>query len=455
MKFFIFKVICVVLVICLSGCSNKGSPAPAPTNVKFVAGDSGATVTWDMVPGVQYFVYWAPVTSLTTASCDSTPTCLAATSVSSPYVISNLVNGTTYSVTVNGRINGGPGGPGSPSLSVTPRTAAVGGTWTSSSTSSSTLRGVIAGTGITGTGVQYIAVGDSGALYSGTVNTTTLAMNWSALSNPAPSVGLNAVTDSGSVYVAAGAGGEILYSPDYAVTWTAQTSGTGYNLNALYGSAGLYIAAGDSGTILTSGNGVNWSTQTSGTGSKLHGVTYGVANGVGYYVAIGDGGTLLTSPNAVNWYASTSAAIVAGDNYKSVAYGTVQTAGNSFPVAGTQVVISIPVSTGGTVAVYATQVFVIAGGDASGNGVVLYSTDGINWYRTSAGGTATLNSVTFGDQFIAVDSGGNIFTSPTGETWGSTPVQTATAGLNAIAPTITPSVTYTAVGAGGLTMYAQ
>ena len=455
MKHLIFSCSLFVLLFCLSGCNNKGAPAPAPTNVSVAPGDSGVTVTWNTVPGVQYFVWWAPVASLTPEGCASIPTCFATANVSSPYVIPNLINGTTYSVTVNGRTNGGPGGPGSPSLTVTPRTAAVGGTWTAGSTSSSTLRGIISGTGTSGTGVQYIAVGDSGALYSGTVNTATLAMNWSALSNPAPGIGLNAVTNAGAVYVAAGAGGKVLYSADYGVTWTAETSGTGNNLNALYGSAGLYIATGDSGTLLTSGNGVNWATQTSGTVSSLRGITYGVANGVGYYVAIGDGGTLLTSTNAVNWTANTSAAIVAGDNYKSVAYGTVQTAGNSFPVAGTQISISVPSSTGGTVVVNATPVFVIAGGDTNSNAVILYSTDGLNWYRTLPGGTATLNAVTFGDQFIAADNAGNIFTSMTGETWGSTPVQTATAGLNALARTTTPSVTYTAVGAGGLTMYAQ
>jgi hypothetical protein len=279
-------------------------------------------------------------------------------------------------------------------------------------------------------------------------------MNWSALSNPAPGVSLNAVADTGGTYVAAGAGGEILYSADYAVTWAAQTSGTGNNLNALYGFAtGIFVAAGDSGTILTSGNGVNWTTQASGTGSNLRGVTYGAANGIGYYVAVGDGGTLLTSNNAVNWTPNT-ANTIATDNYKSVAYGVV----TSVAVAGnsTQVAVTVPLSTGGTTVVLGTPVFVIVGGANGGaNGVVLYSVDGQNWTRTIAGGSATLNAVTFGDQFITVDSLGNIFTSASGETWGSTPAQTATAGLNAIAPTTTPSVTYTAVGAGGLTMYAQ
>jgi hypothetical protein len=324
----------------------------------------------------------------------------------------------------------------------------VGASWTAGSAGSFALRGVIAGTGTGGTGVQYVAAGDSGALFRSTDGTS-----WSALSNPLPSVNLNAVTDSGAVYLAAGAGGEILYSPDYAVTWTAQTSGTANNLNALYGyTTGLFIAVGDSGTILTSGNGVTWTTQTSGTVSSLRGISYGVANGIGTYVAVGDSGKLLTSTNAVNWSPNTTTTVPA-DNYKSVAYGVVTTAGITFPVAGTQISLTV-----GGVAVLGTPVFVIVGNDGGTNGVVLYSTDGQNWTRTLAAATGasySLNAVTFGNQFIAVDSSGNIFTSANGETWGSTPTQTATAGLSAIAHTTSPSVTYSAVGAGGLTMYAK
>src|SRR5207248_2374369 len=43
----------------------------------------------------------------------------------SPQIVTGLTNGTTYSITVNGRKSGGPGGDGSPSISFVPRLAGL------------------------------------------------------------------------------------------------------------------------------------------------------------------------------------------------------------------------------------------------------------------------------------------------------------------------------------------
>lgn len=104
---------------------------------------------------------------MTPLSCYGSPQCQIFTNAVSPMVVSNLTNGTLYSFTVNGRIDGGPGGTGSPAVTAIPRLA--GGIWVVGTPIGSTnINGIAYGT-------FFVAVGDSGALF-----TSTDGINWVA-----------------------------------------------------------------------------------------------------------------------------------------------------------------------------------------------------------------------------------------------------------------------------------
>ncbi len=431
MKLLTFRYIWVVIFFCLAGCHklNPGGPAAAPTNVRVVSGDTIATVTWDMVPGVQYFIFWDTASGLTPDGCGSSPTCRATIQASSPYVITGLTDGTTYSVTINGRTQGGAGGPGSPSVSFVPGYAGI--NWTSGNAGINALNAITFGniydTSGNNLGNGYVASGVSGALYYGIVDVNN-SLNWSAITNPSPSITYNALTNSGATYLAVGNGGSILYSANYAETWTPiTTTTTPNNLFAISSFSTFFTATGQNGTILTSdSSGTIWSPQTSGTSNNLNGITIGSV-----YVVVGDSGTLLTSTNAANWTANTTvASSFSSINLKSVAYCAATPPSGVW--SGTTIYPYVAVGSGGT---------------------VLTSIDGGTTWTSQvlSNGAATLTGVTCGHQFVAVDDSGKIFTSFDGLAW-TGPAQTATGALNAIAHGL---YDYTAVGASGLTFHSM
>jgi photosystem II stability/assembly factor-like uncharacterized protein len=69
--------------------------------------------------------------------------------------------------------------------------------------------------------------------------------------HPFTSQWLPGVTWSGPQFVAVGDSGVILTSPD-GKTWTSQTSGTSQILRGVIWSGSQFVAVGDSGVILTS-----------------------------------------------------------------------------------------------------------------------------------------------------------------------------------------------------------
>ena len=157
----------IAAFLLLPGCRGSGSSAPPPTNVNVVAGDTSATVTWDMLSGVDYWVFKAAGTDLTPQVCISRPECKIIMKATSPIFISGLTNGITYSFTINGRTDGGPGGSGSPSIQAIPRLA--GATWTpgaANSAGTNDLRGIAYGR-------LFVAAGTSSALF-----TSADGVNW-------------------------------------------------------------------------------------------------------------------------------------------------------------------------------------------------------------------------------------------------------------------------------------
>ncbi|MCC2644366.1 MAG: hypothetical protein K0R94_144 [Burkholderiales bacterium] len=175
-----------------------------------------------------------------------------------------------------------------------------------------------------------VAVGVNGS--SGVVvSTVSLASSsWNIAANTAS--GLNSVSylkspqgSAGNLFVAVGAGGSIVTSPD-GVTWTTRTSGKTVELNSVTCSNGTTngcIAVGNSdgavGVILTSLDAKTWIQQTAGVpNTNLNSVVYYGGN----CIIAGDSNTLLTSPNCITWTARTSniTATTAVNLRKAIAY---------------------------------------------------------------------------------------------------------------------------------------
>ncbi|MBI3479684.1 MAG: fibronectin type III domain-containing protein [Nitrosomonadales bacterium] len=415
MKRFFARLIVIFGFMFLAGCHGSGSSAPAPTNVHVIAGDTSVTVSWDMLPGVEYWTFQAAGTSISPEGCITMPECKIKANAVSPVVLTGLTNGTTYSFTVNGRISGGKGGSGSPSVFATPRLA--GATWSvGTSLGTNALNGVAYGS-------VFVAAGTNGTLFS-----SVDGISWTPLNNPVPAYNLNAITYSGGKYLAVGASGVILSSTD-TVTWTQQASGvTNKDLYAVTGNgASGFVATGAAGTILTSGDGLTWTAAVSNTSNPLYGITYGN----GRYVAVGAAtagvaGTLLTSTDGMVWAAIPAMPAV---DMKGVAYGVPQ-------LAFGYTAQTLPAAT-----------FVALGA----NGTLLTSPDGINWAARTSISATMINAVTFGRQFVAVDNVGGIFVSADGVNW-SPASPSSTSPLYAVTHGL---YDYVAVGASGMSMHAM
>ncbi|MES1981957.1 MAG: hypothetical protein V4443_05715 [Pseudomonadota bacterium] len=425
----------IVGALLLNACSGGGSPAPAPLNVVAVAGDSSVTVTWDMVPGVTYWLYTAAGSSVTPENCVFLPQCTTTLNASSPAVVAGtigvggLTNGTTYSFTINGRTGGGPGGPGSLSVSAVPRLA--GATWVAgTATAANNLRGVtpyVPPGKPTASG--FLAVDEAGIIYS-----TPDGATW-APAYTANTTRLNAVIHSGGIYLAVGAGGKILRSTD-AITWTTSTSGTTEDLYAITSNgATRFVATGGHGTILYSDDGITWTLAANATPNTLYAVAYG-NYGSGTFVAVGATGTLLTSVNGgVAWQVGTSNTT---SDLHGVTFSTPSSAGG-LNYGSNAANTANPTSTIG-----AMGTFVAVG---AGGTLVTSSDNAATWAARPAIASPNLNAVTYWHQFVAVGDAGGIFTSIDGINWTA---QTSVASTPLYAVTSNPAIYgYLTVGTAG------
>jgi photosystem II stability/assembly factor-like uncharacterized protein len=426
-RYFAFIAVAVAAALLLAGCiGSGGSAAPAPTGVNVVAKDSRVIVTWDMVPGVQYWVFGAVGDGVTPQNCAS-KTCGTAVNVTSPAVLWRLgtnyliTNGTQYSFSVNARTNGGPGGPGSAAVTATPRIS--GDTWVSSAApTTNALRGVAYGV----VDSKFVAAGDLGTLLSSTDGKT-----WATLNSPT-TANFNAVSydTSYNKYQAVGAGGMVYaLSPGSSTpsTWVAQTSNTTKDLFAVARIGATSIITGAAGTIITSVDGATtWSSpQTTNTTNALRGATYGYSSTLGnVFVVVGDAGTVLHSADGSTWTpASSTSGVTASLKSVTAGYG-----------------VFIAVGDGGT---------------------VLTSPDAETWtlqLSTSIPSAAALNSVTYLalHRFMAVSNNGNIYYSDyanLGATWTAVTPQVTTSPLNTIVTGVLND--YAVVGADGTNLYSD
>lgn len=396
----------------LASCGG-GNPAPAATGLKAVPGESSATISWDMVPGVEYWLFYAP-TVLAPADNSNMSRWfsnggVAVLKVSSPFTVNGLSNDLGYSFTVNGRTDGGPGGPAPTAVTATPRLA--GATWTAgTATGTADLRAITYGT-------QYVAGGVGGVLYTSADGTV-----WTTINSPTTNT-LHSGDYYGD-YRMVGNGGVLLSSTD-AVTWTQRTTNTTQNLYAIANNGfSLIVAVGANGTIISSSDGTSWTAATNaGTTKDLYSVTYSTYNG-GTWLAVGAAGTIVSSVDGLNWTAVASGTTA---DLRGATYGYTNASATSTVLTTSFVVVG----TGGT---------------------VLASTDGSTWTSQTLPGGPTLNATRYGNQFIAVGNGGTVFLSKDAATWTAADTAGNTKDLLAVAR---GSVTYMAVGTAGSNLLAK
>lgn len=376
-------------------------------------------LNWASSPDVEYWLFTATDPSLTASAWAGLANSQAYPAAVPPYYVCGLTNDTQYWFAINGRVNSGPGGPSSPTISATPRYAGT--AWNLNAALPQNVYGVgytsltTCGNNTTSATGSFAAVGGNGA-----IATSADGMSWANRTAPAGfssdlyavdgyAINLNNPTNPALRWVAVGAGGASVYSTD-GVSWV---NGRAYSLSnpalrSLAHGGTSFVAVGDAGTILSSTDGISWTAYASGTTANLR----GVARSATIYVAVGDNGTLLTSVDGVTWTARVS--------------GTTNTLRQVSSVGTTYVAV----------------------GD---NGAIVTSTDGgITWTaQPPISGAPSLVSIasqsqlaqsqlvagaTVNPRFIAVASNGNAYTSADGITW-SAAVSTGVAGLNAIVST--------------------
>jgi hypothetical protein len=403
----------------VSACGGGGgSSAPAPTDVSVVAGDTQAVLNWTASSGVEYWLWYKAGDTVS----PSDKTASFKLKVSPPYILTGLTNGTKYAFTINARTNDGPGGPGSSIVTATP--ALAGAAWTLGgaldTTAATSFRSVAYGLTTSGaTTHSYVAVGDGGALSKSPAYTSTSALAWTPVATTGTTldgVNLTGVLYALSKYIVVGAGGKVAHGTNIS-TWTVATSGTTSDLNAIATNGSIVVAVGAGGTIIHSADGITWTAATSvPTTENLYGVAYSTK---GVWVAAGTNGTLLSSADGSTW--------------------TTQASGTTASLKS----VSAIASTTNSVTTYT----IVAAGT---NGTLLTSTDyGVTWTAQTLG-TADLNAVFASTRFVAVGSGGAIYTSDDAITWTprTSPASTSMYGL------IHANNIYTAVGAGSSSIYS-
>ncbi len=377
----------LLAALAVVGCGG-GSSASAPTNVVAVAHDSSATIVWDMESNVEYWLWLAAAPTVSSDTCANTAGCVIRRGVSSPYLLSGLVNGTTYSAVINGRINGGAGGPDGAPVTFTPK--AAGSSWkVGTPLGTANLLAVAYTPATTTTGPTFVTVGQGGTIFS-----SADALVWTARTSNV-TANLNAVVFAGTQFVAVGDGGTIVTSAD-GIAWTTRTSGTANNLYGVAVASVFVAAVGANGTIFTStDSGSTWTAQTSGTTGDLFAVTVSATS---QFVAVGANGTLVSSGNGTTWAVGNSQTTLdlkaitwSGSGLTGLfvavgAAGALVTSGNG--TAWTAQTPIAPVSLAGIVA--GSQFVTVGGG-----GAIFTSTDGITWQAAASGTTNDLYAVTF------------------------------------------------------------
>src|SRR2546430_8367786 len=207
-------------------------------------------------------------------------------------------------------------------------------------------------------------------------------------------------------------------------------------LRALTYGSGMFVAGGTSNLVFSSADGGSWSSRSKAfsTTPDLAGLAFSAASN-GTFVAVAqDFAIAWADPGLATWNRATNPPPSISEQYYAVA--PLGTAG--FVACGLKGVIRLSQDSGRSWSVKrgfssGTDLLgIVAGGSelvsVGTNGTIIVSSDGgANWTAAPSGTTASLNAVAYtGDKFIAVGSGGVIFTSTNATAW--TPLARRTPG---------------------------
>lgn len=420
LKWIVACALALWVTIGLVGCGGgNGSSAPAPTGFTVTPGEQSVTVTWNDDPTVEYWLIYNADTSITANPTPTGPHTWVL-GVTSPYTLTGLTNGTTYAFAMNGRINGGPGGPSTPSLTAVPRPA--GGTWTyDTTTPNAQMFSTDAMTGIAYDGsANYLAVGNdptNGPVYTGTVGSTS-SIVWTNIGPQTIPFNAVAYWESTDGFVAVGNGGHCQGTSFVTPTCT---STPGINWYGVASNGTQAIMVGSNGNIYQASIGAAF---VPATGSPLPGAPnlYGVAYVGSIWVAVGQNGAIYSSVDGNTW----TAANVSGTPSTSTLY---------------------------SVAAYGSTAVAVGA-----SGAVVTSADtGVTWIAQTPISGNQLNAVNLSsDQILVVGNGGLVYTSPLSTTpiWTTVPTSSTQTTSNLTAVTGSSSAYY-AVGGGGTSIWSK
>jgi photosystem II stability/assembly factor-like uncharacterized protein len=400
------------------------------------AGDASISITWPDNPSVNYWVFHAQDSSLSTSG-NWTQLLNAGVIVhaTSPAILCGQINNPQPDAlfppiffTVNGRTGSSPGGAGSSLVDTVARPA--GGPqapWIPAGQSIPVPVNAIGYGAITGCGGfgrpasgTYVAVGPSGAIYSAALSAAVAGplslsqgnqpLTWVPANVPsgfnqellgvaAYSYGLATNTPgvASDLFVAVGRGGSILRSAD-GQNWQ-QVSGipTTVDLHAVAVAGATFIAVGDGGNVLTSTDGLNWSLSTTATAASTN--TLNAIHCVSTScVAVGSNGTTLWTTNGgANWSLFT----FGNNNWTTIAYGNSDL-NKAAVVTETATTLTV------TYQNEAINSWVVA--DPNGSYAVANSVGA--WTGGSTAIAGTVVAIDYTTQFVALDAAGNAYCNP-------------------------------------------
>lgn len=146
--------------------------------------------------------------------------------------------------------------------------------------------------------------------------TASPTMDWTWVHPQPQGNHLQSVAAGGGRFVAVGAVGALIHSPD-GQRWSVSPSGDRRGLRAVAHGNGRFVAVGDAGAATTSRDGVSWQPATIDPSAPD---LIAAAFGSGRFVAAASGGKLYTSADGLSWTALTG--VPAAGRLCTIAYGS-------------------------------------------------------------------------------------------------------------------------------------
>jgi hypothetical protein len=500
----------LLLTVLMVACGGQGSPADPPSDFRAESagggdgrGDAQVTLNWTAQPGLEYWIFCAPGNTVDDkswfdnggnayrsaddyAKVFNGGNAQSSQRVTPPFNVTGLRNDVEYAFTVNARKNGGPGGSVATSVSLTPRLA--GATWLPPQSlsraalpGSANIRALSFGKVPVSSNsiywkVVFVAVGESGAVYSSTDNQQT----WTSRSLPTAVAGrqLNDLVFGRGRFIAVGEAGTIVYSAD-GVTWTSATINSANSLSNIalnavaFNNASDFVAVGQGGTVLTSSDGITWTAQANSIPEDLNAITYSAATSVthpvalstkAFWLAAGADGAVYTSVNAGATWVSANPNL-GSDSWRGVSVlvktrSTLDCGIDKISLAQTPVVTRYAIALVGENGKVATAT------PTTGGSSTLAPT--LAWTQPTLATTARFNRVISpAGQFLAVGNGGLIYTaelnadtSSTALTWTPRTDLSFSTDLHGVLrygvdPGLPYSNSYIAYGSAGKTLYSR